>query len=111
MPGTGSLQRTGQPVQLGAARGGPEAPDDAHRKIGETAGQRTQRQQAGRVGPLQVIQADHQGPGQRQLLHQVGEGVYGAEPQARVAGHGDRALVPGGRGGQQPGDGRPPRVR
>ena len=75
-------------------RGGPQEPEDAHRMIGATAGQRTHCQQTRRIGPLQVIQADHQGPDQRQLLHQVGEGVYRAEPQARVAGHGDRPWSP-----------------
>jgi hypothetical protein len=62
MPGAGNLKRVGQPVQLGTARGGPRAPDDGHRKIDEAAGQRTHRQQARRIGPLQVIQANHQGP-------------------------------------------------
>jgi len=76
MPGTGSLQRSGQPIQLGTARGGPQAADDTHRKTSEAAGQHARRQQAGRIGPLQVIQADHQRPGQRQLLHQVGECIH-----------------------------------
>jgi hypothetical protein len=48
MPGAGSLQHVGQPVQLGAARGGPQAPDNAYRKTGGAAGQRTHREQAGR---------------------------------------------------------------
>ena len=111
MPGAGRLQRAGQPVQLSGARGGSQAPDDAHRKTIKTAGQRTHCQQAGRIGPPQVIQAQHHGPGQHQLLHQVGEGIHHTEPQNRVAGHRDRAQVPGPLGGQQPGDGRPPRFR
>ena len=111
MPGAGSLQRADQPVQLGGARGGPHTPDEPHRETRNAAAQHTQRQHAGWIGPLQVIQTDHQRPGQRQLLRQVGESVYCTEPQARVACHGDRALVPGVRDGQQPGDGRPARVR
>ena len=43
--------------------------------------------------------------------YQVGEGVHDAEPQARVAGHRDRGLLPGTLGGQECRDGRPPWVR
>ena len=55
MPGADGLQHAGKPVQLGGARGGPRAPDDPHRKTGQAAGQHPHRQQAGRIGPLQVI--------------------------------------------------------
>ena len=107
----GIQQQAGEAVQFRDARGGTQAPDQGHREIGQTAAQRGQRQQAGRVGPLQVIHADHQRPGQRELLRQVSERIDRAEPQPRVAGHRDRAPLPTAVGGQQRGDGRPPRVR
>ena len=47
----------------------------AYREIGHAAAQRAQRQQAGRIGPLQVIDADHQRPGQREFLRQVSERI------------------------------------
>ena len=106
----GIQQQTGEAIQFRDARGGTQAPDEGHREIGQTAAHRGQRQQAGRVGPLQVIHADHQRPGQRELLRQVSERIDRAEPQPRVAGHRDRAPVTAP-GGQQRGDGRPPRVR
>jgi hypothetical protein len=59
---------------------------------------------------VQVVRAEHQRPVQRELLGQVGERVHGAELQARVAGHGDRAAVPAVPGGQQLRDRRPPRI-
>jgi hypothetical protein len=60
---------------------------------------------------VQVVRADHQRPGQCHLLGQVRERVDGAELQARVAGHGDRAPVPAVPYRQQLPDGRPPRIR
>ena len=110
VPARRPLQRGSQLVQLGGARRRPEARDDPDRKVFDPASQRGQRQQARRVGPLQVVHADQQRPGQRELLHQVGERVDHPEPQSGVAGHGDRVALPGG-SGQQLRDGRPPGVR
>jgi hypothetical protein len=105
--GVEGLQR---PLQLPAAGERLQAGHQRHRADGEPPGQRAQGQEAGGVGPLQVVQAEHQRspPGQR--LHQVQEGVDGLELQARVAADGGDApvaLV----GGQQGGDGGPARVR
>jgi hypothetical protein len=47
---------------------GPEAGDERGRMIGQTAAERGQRQQSGLVGPLQVVEADHQGPVNCQFL-------------------------------------------
>jgi hypothetical protein len=63
---------------------------------------------------VQVVRAEDQRPVQREFLGQVGERVHGAELQARVAGHGDRAPtleVPAVPAGQQFPDRRPPRIR
>ena len=59
---------------------------------------------------MQVVRAEHQRPVQREFLGQVGERVHGAELQAGVASHGDRAAVPAVPGGQQLRDRRPPRL-
>ena len=61
-----------EPIQVRrSARGGTQAPDDRDREVGQAPAQRAHRQQAGRIGPLQVVHADHQRLGQGQLLGQV----------------------------------------
>jgi hypothetical protein len=110
-PGPGGLQRAAQPFQFRNARGGPQASNERDLEVGEASAHRGQREQAGRIGPLQVVHADHQRPGQRELLGEVGECVHGAELQPRIAGYRDRTLVAASVGGQQRRDGRPPRVR
>jgi len=86
-----------------------QAADQGHRQAGHPADNGAQGQQAGRIGPLQIVHADHQRPGQGQCLRQVGERVDDPEQQARITGHRDRVPVPHGPG-QQVRDRRPVRV-
>ena len=104
------VQGLERPRQLRGTREQPQAADQRHRHVAQAAAQRAQGQEAGRVGPLQVIQGDHQRALEGQRLDQVTEGVDGLELQARVAAHRDRAPV-AEVGGQQLGDGPPTRVR
>ena len=67
-PRPGCLDHGDQPVQLRHPRGRPQAPDEGYRQIRQAPSQRGQRQQAGWIGPLQVIDANHQRPGLLQFL-------------------------------------------
>jgi hypothetical protein len=53
----------------------PQAADQRQRNIDQAPAQRAQRQQAGRIGPLQIVHAHHQRSPQCQGLHQIHEGV------------------------------------
>jgi hypothetical protein len=106
----GGVQGLQRPLQLRPPGQRPQAGQQRHRAAGEPPGQRAQGQQAGGVGPLEVVEAEHQRPAEGQRLHQLQEGVDGLELQARVAAHGGHAAV-AVVGGQQGGDGGPARVR
>ena len=62
----------------------PRHADEGDRQVRQATDHCGQRQQAGWIGPLQVIGGDHQRPGQRQLLRQVSEHVQ--QPQNRSPG-------------------------
>ncbi len=83
------------------------APDNRHRQTGQAPGHGGNRQQAGRVRPLQIIGADHHRPGQGERLHQVTERIDHPELQARIAGHRDRMITAAVASGQQFRDGGP----
>jgi hypothetical protein len=105
--GVDGLQR---PRQLRRPWQQPQAADQGEGDVGQAAGQRAQGEQAGGVGPLQVVQADHQRAVQGEGLQQLEEGVDRLELEAGVAAHRQRPPVPEP-GGQQRGDGTPARVR
>lgn len=61
----------------------------------QVASQGVQRQEAGGVGPLEVVQAQQQGLLQRGYLHQVDERVDHLKPKARIAADRDRPRAAG----------------
>lgn len=109
--GARSGQHVQQPVQGRYVSERAERRDDCHRQVREAPGERCDGEQAGRVGPLQVVEGEHEGPVEGQRLGEVAEGVDDAVLQAGVTADGDRALFGVAVGGEQLRDGGPAGVR
>ena len=104
------VQGLERPVQLLDAGQWPQTADQHQWELTQAPTQCRQGEQAGAVGPLQVVEADHERSAEGQRLHQVDEGIDRLELQAWVAIHGHGAPV-ARLGGQQGGDGGAASVR
>jgi hypothetical protein len=79
-------QRAQEALEVALARHRPQRHEQDDRQVGQTTRERAKREQRRGIGPLQVLEREHDGPGSGRFLDQLDQGVDDTELNARITG-------------------------